>query len=516
MEKPSQFSIQETPAPLDVLILAAGLGTRMRSQTAKVLHKLGGRPLIAHVCRAAAALSPRSIYVIVGHQAEAVAQAVREEMGESGAVCLKQAEQRGTGDAVKAAHEHLAGANSTLLILSGDVPLARPETLGALVHQHRTHRAHGAACTLLSVKLEDPTGYGRVVRDAEGRFERIVEQKDATPAERQIKESNMGIYCFETRSLFPALERLQPTNVQGEYYLTDVPGILRAGGDDISIYLHTDAREVSGINTRVELAEFENLLRRRTLRRLMLDSGVTFIDPAHTYVSPETQMGRDCVVYPDVYIEGSTIIGDSCEVRSGTRITNSRIGHGVNIKDHCVIVDSEISDNCTVGPFAHLRMGSRLEERAAVGNFVEMKKSRLGRGSKSMHLTYLGDATVGDKTNIGAGTITCNYDGKNKHQTIIEDDVKIGSDTMLVAPVRVGSGSVTAAGSVVIEDVPPGTLVAGVPAVIKKQLGDGPRALSSTASPKEAAPAETPELIKEDVETEEPAMNEDAAATTIK
>jgi bifunctional UDP-N-acetylglucosamine pyrophosphorylase/glucosamine-1-phosphate N-acetyltransferase len=514
MEKPSQFSLQETPAPLDVLILAAGLGTRMRSQTAKVLHKLGGRPLIAHVCRAAAALSPRAVYVIVGHQAEVVEQAVREEMGEGGAVCIRQEVQRGTGDAVKAAREHLGEANSTLLILSGDVPLARPETLGALVHQHRTHRAHGAACTLLSVKLEDPTGYGRILRDEEGRFERIVEQKDATPAERQIKESNMGIYCFETRSLFPALERVEPANAQGEYYLTDVPGILRADGEDISIYLHVDAREVSGINTRVELAEFENLLRRRTLRRLMLDSGVTFIDPAHTYISPEAQMGRDCVVYPDVHIEGSTLIGDSCEIRSGTRISDSRIGHGVTIKDHCVIVDSEISDNCTVGPFAHMRMGSKLAENASVGNFVEMKKSSLGQGSKSMHLTYLGDATVGDKTNIGAGTITCNYDGKNKHSTVIEDNVKIGSDTMLVAPVRVGSGSVTAAGSVVIEDVPPDTLVAGVPAVIKKQLGDRPRAESTPGSQKEAGHSESLDVVKR--EAEEPAMNEDAEATTIK
>ena len=524
MEKPAQFSIQESsPAPLDVLILAAGLGTRMRSQTAKVLHRLGGRPLIGHVCLAAAALSPRSICVIVGHQAEAVEQAVRDELGQDGAICIRQEQQRGTGDAVRSAREHLAGASSTLLVLSGDVPLVRPETLGALVHQHRTHRGRGAACTLLSVKLEDPTGYGRVVRDEEGRFERIVEQRDATPAERQIKESNMGIYCFETRSLFPALERVEPANAQGEYYLTDVPGILRADGEDISIYLHADAREVSGINTRVELAEFENLLRRRTLRRLMLDSGVTFIDPAQTYVSPEAQMGRDCVVHPDVTIEGASKIGDGCEIRSGTRICNSRIGNGVTVNDHCVIVDSEIADNCTVGPFAHLRMGSKLEERAAVGNFVEMKKSRLGRSSKSMHLTYLGDATIGDKTNIGAGTITCNYDGKQKHPTVIEDDVKIGSDTMLVAPVRVGSGSVTAAGSVVINDVPPDTLVAGVPAVVKKQLGDKGRAEAASEEPLAEVVDESlqqQDFIALDQETleasKEVAAPEDAEATTLK
>jgi len=472
MEKQNPTTAQqETHAPLDVLILAAGLGTRMRSQKAKVLHQLGGRPLIAHVCRTATALDPRRIYVVVGHQAEAVADAVRVELGEDGATFIKQTEQRGTGDAVMAAREALqATTDSTLLVLSGDVPLVRAETLAALVHQHRTHRGRGAGCTMLAVRLEEPAGYGRIIRDAEGRFEKIVEQRDATAEERLVNEINAGIYCFDTRTLFPALARVQPSNAQGEYYLTDVPGLLRTEGADVTVYLHTDAREVSGINTRVELAEFERLLRERKLRRLMLDSGVTFIDPRHTYVSQDAQVGRDCVIHPDVHIEGQSIIGDGCEIRSGTRITNSRIGNGVTLKDHCVIVDSEISDNCTVGPFAHLRMNSKLEDRAAVGNFVEMKKSRLGSRSKSMHLTYLGDATIGAETNIGAGTITCNYDGKNKHQTIIEDDVKIGSDTMLVAPVRVGRGSVTAAGSVVREDVPPDSLVAGVPAKVKKHL----------------------------------------------
>ncbi|HVG33101.1 MAG TPA: bifunctional UDP-N-acetylglucosamine diphosphorylase/glucosamine-1-phosphate N-acetyltransferase GlmU [Pyrinomonadaceae bacterium] len=472
MEKQPQITLQESPAPLDVLILAAGLGTRMRSRTAKVLHKLGGRPLIAHVCRAATALSPalRDIYVIVGHQADKVEDAVRQELGENGARFIMQTEQRGTGDAVMVAREALQNAGSTLLILSGDVPLINAQTLGALVHQHRTHRGRGAACTLLSVRLDDPTGYGRVVRDEEGRFEKIVEHKDATPTEKQVKEINAGIYCFETGALFEALERVEPHNAQGEYYLTDVPGILRADGEDVGVYLHTDAREVSGINTRAELADFESIIRRRTLRDLMLHSGVTFIDPAHTYVSPEAKVGRDCVIYPDVHIEGETTIGDDCEIRSGTRITDSRIGNGVTIKDHCVIVNSQVADNCSVGPFAHLRMNARLEEESAVGNFVEMKKSTLGRKSKSMHLTYLGDAVVGERTNIGAGTITCNYDGKDKHQTVIEDEVKIGSDTMLVAPVRVGTGAVTAAGAVVTKDVPPDSLVAGVPAVIKKRL----------------------------------------------
>jgi bifunctional UDP-N-acetylglucosamine pyrophosphorylase/glucosamine-1-phosphate N-acetyltransferase len=482
MEKQQQQTAQQAGTPLDILILAAGLGTRMRSSTAKVLHKLGGRPLIAHVCRTAAALvkGERPVYVVVGHQAEEVKDAVRAELGAAGAVFVTQAEQRGTGDAVRAARSALADANSTLLVLSGDVPLVRAETLGALVHQHRTHRGRGAACTLMAVRLEDPTGYGRIVRDAEGRFEKIVEQRDATPEERQITEVNVGIYCFETRLLFPALERVRPENAQGEIYLTDVPAILRADGEDVSVYTHGDAREVSGINTRVELAEFERILRLRTLRGLMLNSGVTVIDPQHTYVSPDAQIGRDTTLHPNVHVEGRTTVGEGCEIMQGARITDSRVGNGVTVRDHCVIVESEIADNCTVGPFAHLRMNARMEEDSTVGNFVEMKKSRLGSKSKAMHLTYLGDAEVGERTNIGAGTVTCNFDGKRKHATTIENDVKVGSDTMLVAPVRVGARSVTGAGAVVTEDVPPDTLVAGVPAKVKKKL---PRADAAPVVP---------------------------------
>jgi bifunctional UDP-N-acetylglucosamine pyrophosphorylase/glucosamine-1-phosphate N-acetyltransferase len=251
-----------------------------------------------------------------------------------------------------------------------------------------------------------------------------------------------------------------------------VAEILRADGETVAIYQHQDAREVSGVNTRGELAEFENLLRRKTIRRLMLDDGVTFLDPSNAYISPDAQIGRDCVIHPGVHIEGKSTIGEGCEIQQGSRISNSRLGDRVTIKDHCLIVDSDIADDCAVGPFAHLRMNARMDERAVVGNFVEVKKSRIGRRTKAMHLTYLGDATIGEGTNIGAGTVTCNYDGKDKHQTIIEDNVRIGSDTMLVAPVRVGSGAVTGAGSVVNEDVPPNTLVAGVPAKIKKKLNE--------------------------------------------
>jgi len=449
-----------------VLILAAGLGTRMKSARAKVLHELGGLPLITYVCRTAQALNPEKIYVAVGHQANEVERAVQTEVGDTAAF-VTQIEQRGTGDAVIAAQSQLENSDSLVLVLSGDVPLIRAATLANFVEQHRTSES---VCSILSVRLENPTGYGRIVREENERFLRIVEQKDASAEDQQVKEINSGIYCFHARKLFAALKRVEPSNKQREYYLTDVPQILLSDGEKVSVYLHGDAREVSGINTRAELAEFENLMRRGTIRKLMVETGVTFIDPSHTYVSAEAEVGRDCIIYPGVSIEGKSVIGEGCELRSGARITNSRLGNNVIVKDHSVVIDSEIQSNCAVGPFAHLRMNAFLEEGAVVGNFVEVKKSRLGRRSKAMHLSYLGDATIGAGVNIGAGTVTCNYDGKDKHQTIIEDNVRIGSDTMLVAPVTVGKGSVTAAGSVVTEDVPPNTLVAGVPAVVKKKL----------------------------------------------
>ncbi len=455
---------------LDVLVLAAGLGTRMRSGIAKVLHRIDGRPLVNHVCRTATALAPRKIYVVIGHQGEDVKKAVLEEIDEQHSAFVRQKQQLGTGDAVNAAREFLEDEDSTLLVLSGDVPMIRAETLAALVQQHYNHRGRGAACTILSVKLDDPTGYGRIVRDGGGLFDRIVEQKDATDEERKIKEVNSGIYCFNTKKLFAALANVQNDNSQGEYYLTDVPALLRSTGEDVSLYHHGDAREVSGINNRAELADLERIFARRTISKMMLDYGVTFIDPKNAYISERANIGRDTVIYPNVSIEGESTIGDGCTIRGGTRITNSRIGHGVTILDNCVITDSEIANDCTVGPFAHLRGRAKMEEKSKVGNFVEMKKTILGRESKASHLTYLGDATIGEKTNIGAGTITCNYDGKNKNATTIGNNVKIGSDTMLVAPVKVGDGAVTAAGSVVTKDVPADTLVAGIPAQVKKNL----------------------------------------------
>ncbi len=446
--------------------MAAGLGTRMKSQRAKVLHELGGAPLIAHVVRAAQALGPRSIITIVGHQAEEVERAVLAEVGELASFVIQE-KQRGTGDAVESARRVLENSDSLVLVLSGDVPMIRVETLQKLIEHHNNT---GAACSILSVRLENPTGYGRIIRDESGGFRKIVEQRDATEDERGVREINSGIYCFEAKALFDALRKVEPKNDQGEYYLTDVAEIILGSGGTVSVYLISDPREVSGINTRAELAEFENLIRRSAIRRLMMESGVTFIDPSHAYISPEAQIGRDTIIHPNVTIEGKTVIGEGCVIRAGARITSSRLGDNVTVKDHSVIVDSQVESNCSVGPFAHLRMNALLEEKATVGNFVEVKKSRLKRGAKAMHLTYLGDATIGERTNIGAGTVTCNYDGVNKHETIIEDDVKIGSDTMLVAPVRVGARSKTGAGSVVTKDVPPDSLVAGVPAEVKKKL----------------------------------------------
>ncbi len=462
----------EIQQPLDVLVLAAGLGTRMKSNTAKVLHKVGGRPLIAHVCRTAAALDPRKIYVVVGHQAVEVEAAVLAELNAARVEFAVQSEQLGTGHAVNSAREFLQNQDSTLLVLSGDVPMIRAETLASLVQQHRTHRGRGAVCTILTVKLDDPTGYGRIVRNDLG-FEKIVEQKDATEEERRIKEINSGIYCFNARMLFDTLTKVRNDNKQNEYYLTDVPRLMREAGEAVSLYQHPDSREVSGINNREELADIEKVLRRRINSRLMRDYGVTLIDPKHTYISEDSEIGRDTVIYPNVVIEGKTIVGDGCVIRSGARLTNAVIGRNVAVLDSSIIADSIVRDNAAIGPFAHLRNGSIIEDEAKIGNFVEVKKTIVGKNSKASHLTYLGDATVGKNTNIGAGTITCNFDGKNKHQTKIGDNVRIGSDTMLVAPVEVGDGASTGAGSVVTKDVPPNKLVVGAPArVIRSVTGD--------------------------------------------
>lgn len=455
---------------INVLILAAGLGTRMRSDRAKVLHNLDGRPLINHVSRTATALAPQTIYVVIGHQGEEVKTAVLNEIDGQKVVFVTQEQQLGTGDAVNAARPFLKDSDSTLVILSGDVPMIRPGTLAALVQHHHRYLDRGAACTILTVRLNDPTGYGRIVRDDSNAFERIVEQKDASEDEKQITEINSGIYCFDTQKLFSALSAVKNNNSQGEYYLTDVPSLLNHAGEDVAIFQFNDPQEIEGVNNRAQLADLERLLRRRTISRLMLDHGVTFIDPKNAYVSAQAVIGRDTVIYPNVFIEGRTEIGTGCTIWPGSRLVNAKVGSNVEIRDNCLITDSEIENGCTVGPMAHLRGHAVMVEGSKVGNFVELKKTRLGKGSKASHLSYLGDATIGEDTNIGAGVITCNYDGVRKHETHIGDNVKIGSDTMLVAPVSVGDDSVTGAGSVVTKDVEAKTLVVGSPARAIKTL----------------------------------------------
>ena len=432
----------------------------MKSDLAKVLHRLDGKPLIEHVCKTALSLKPKKIIVVVGHQAEEVKSTVCGSFGDTTVDFVTQEKQLGTGDAVKSAKFHFEENGANLLVLSGDVPLIRSETLRELV---AVHRLENAACTILTVRLNDPFGYGRIVRGDSG-FERIVEQKDATDEQRSIAEINSGIYCFNSRKLFTALSRVETNNAQGEYYLTDVPRLLLDDGETAALFLHDRPVEVEGVNDRKQLAVIGRMINDETIDRLMKESGVTFIDPRNTHVSADTIVGRDTIIYPNVTIEGSTVIGSNCVIRPGTRLSSAHVGDNVEVKDNCLIVDSQIGDGCTVGPMAHMRGHAVMAEGSKIGNFVEMKKSRLGKNSKSAHLTYLGDATIGEDTNIGAGVITCNYDGKTKHETHIGNDVKIGSDTMLVAPVSVGDGATTGAGSVVTKDVPAGELVVGVPA----------------------------------------------------
>lgn len=457
--------------PINVVILAAGLGTRMKSQYAKALHKIGGRTLLGHLLNTSAQLNPDTITVVVGYQADLVEQAARAALDIHNAEKLRfavQAEQRGTGHAVSSAKTAFQNQPGVLIVLYVDAPLVQAETLRRLVETHVNERN---SATLLTTRIDPPPAFGRIVRDEMGDFQKIVEQKDCTPEQRALTEVNPGFYCFEIADLIPALEQLRPNNAQGEYYLTDVPEILLREGKRVGTAFYADYKELAGLNDRVELAEIGQRLRERTLRRLMLD-GVTIVDPNSTYIDDTVVIGRDTTIHPQVIIEGTSRIGSNCEIHSWSHLTNAEIGDECKLLNGCVIVDSKLTGKNSVGPYAHLRMHTELGEEAVIGNFVEAKKSKLGRKTKSMHLTYLGDATLGDRVNIGAGTITCNYDGKNKNPTFIGDDVKIGSDTMLVAPVKVGRGAMSGAGSVITKDVPEDTLVAGVPAQVKKRLKD--------------------------------------------
>lgn len=432
---------------LHVVILAAGKGTRMKSSLPKVLHALAGRSLIEHVLRTVDGLRADSITVVVGHGAEEVQKSLAGRPSVRFAV---QSPQLGTGHALLQAESVLAGKSGTLLLLYADVPLLQTTTLSRLIEHHRASKA---AATVLTMDLPEPYGYGRIVRDSSGRIQRIVEERDASGPERAITEVNSGIYCFDLAPLFGALHQLAADNAQGEYYLTDLVAAYRQQKRKIETLGVDSATELRGVNSRVDLAELSRVMRDRKNNALML-GGVTLEDPPSTCVDADVTIGPDTILGPGVLLEGTTTIGAGCRLHAGCRLTDTQVGDNVTILDHCVLVDSRVESGARIGPFAHLRPASVVGENAHVGNFVELKKTSLGRGSKANHLAYLGDATIGDGVNVGAGVITCNYDGVNKHPTIIEDGAFIGSDSQLIAPVRVGSGAYVGAGSSITKDVP--------------------------------------------------------------
>ncbi len=439
---------------LGVVILAAGLGTRMKSRRAKVLHRAGGMTLVEHVVDAALELAaPERICVVVGHQAEDVKAA----MASRGVGFAVQADQRGTGHAVRMAREALDGACDLVLSLYGDVPLLRAETLRRLVE---AQRASDAAATLITTVMDDPTGMGRILHDDSGGVAAIVEEKACTPAQRALREVNPGIYCFRSELLWPALAALKPNPAANEYYLTDVVEAFTAGGRSVGAMPLADATEVLGINTRVDLAAADRVFRDRKLRELML-AGVTVERPETVTVDAGVRVGMDTIVGPFVQLLGKTTIGENCRVGASSIVADSTIEDDVEVHEFSIVRSSHLERGARVGPFARLRMDNHVAAGAHVGNFVELKKTRLGRGAKAMHLAYLGDSTIGAEVNIGAGAITCNYDGAAKHRTEIGDGAFIGSNSTLVAPIEVGEGSYVGAGSVITDPVPADALALG-------------------------------------------------------
>jgi bifunctional UDP-N-acetylglucosamine pyrophosphorylase/glucosamine-1-phosphate N-acetyltransferase len=437
---------------LQVIILAAGLGTRMKSSTIKILHRAAGRPIIDYVIDLASAVSERPPVIVIGHQREAVQQHVGD-----GARYALQEPQLGTGHAVLQAAKVIGKqdlSGGTFLILSGDVPLTQPETLRRLLEEHQRS---GNAMTLLTMQLPDPALYGRIVRDSSGTVVKIVEAKDATPDESAIREVNAGIYVLSGERLLEHLQQLSTNNAQREYYLTDLLAVLRGAGKRVGAVLVDDPVEAIGVNSRRELATVEGEIQRRVVERLMRD-GVTFRNPATVVVDSMVTIGADTVIYPYVTVEGSTTIGERCVIEPGVHLHNVTVGNDVHLKTGTVAEEAIIEDDATVGPYAHLRPGTQLGRHVKVGNFVETKKATFGEGAKASHLSYIGDAEVGAEVNIGAGTITCNYDGVRKNKTVIEDGVFIGSDTQLVAPLRIGRGAYIGAGSTITKDVPPDAL----------------------------------------------------------
>ena len=418
----------------------------MRSERAKVLHRAGGRTLIEHVIRACLPLKAAKLLVVVGHQADDVG-AVAENLG---AQVILQKPQHGTGHAMQAARRAIRKSAKVALVVPGDAPLLRSDSLAALLDLHRRGEA---AATVLSAELEDPTDYGRIVRDAEGRVEAIVEEKAATPEQRLIREVNSSIYCFTLEKLWPALASLRPNNAHRELYLTDAIALLRQRNERVLAQVASDAEEILGCNTRASLAEVDRILRARKAAELM-EAGATIYLPETVVIDPDVSVGPDTVIEPGVQLLGETRVGARCTIQTGSVLHDVRVDDDVTVGAHCVATASRLHAKSSIGPFSRLRPGADIRSGAHIGNFVEVKKSVVHEGAKAMHLTYLGDASVGRGSNIGAGTITCNYDGVAKYQTSIGERVFIGSDTALVAPIRVGDGAYVAAGSTLTENVP--------------------------------------------------------------
>jgi bifunctional UDP-N-acetylglucosamine pyrophosphorylase / glucosamine-1-phosphate N-acetyltransferase len=447
-----------------IVILAAGLGTRMKSGLAKALHPVAGLPLVKHVLNAASGVEPEKIILVLGHQADQITNA----LGDSRVVIVIQAEQLGTGHAVQQAADSILAGSGPVMILCADTPLLTSRTLKDVIALHT--KSH-AAITLLTFRTKNPFGYGRIVRSKSGVM-RVVEEKDATAAQKKIEEVNAGIYCFDPAFLLSSLSSLGKNNAQGEYYLTDTIELARKKKRTVAAMLCSDPDEVMGVNSRYDLSRAEAIIRQWTNRRWMSE-GVTMLDPDSVFIGNEASIGRDVTLYPNVRIEGRTKIGDTCIIYPGTRIVDSVIASHVTIKDYSLIEESSIASGAAIGPFAHLRPGALIGDGVHIGNFVEVKKSAIGKGSKANHLAYIGDSTVGVDVNIGAGVITCNYDGYEKHQTVIEDNVFVGSDTQFVAPVKIGEGALIAAGTTITRDVPPGALaISRVPQEIREGYAD--------------------------------------------
>jgi bifunctional UDP-N-acetylglucosamine pyrophosphorylase/glucosamine-1-phosphate N-acetyltransferase len=435
---------------LILLILAAGKSTRLKSSLPKVLHVLAGKPLIDYVVEASLPLTPEKTLIVVGHEAETV----KSQLAGRSLTFVEQVPQRGTGHAVQLAAQLLRKHHGSVLILYGDVPLISASTLKRLIAIHQENRN---SVTLLSTLLENPTGYGRVIRDSQGSVEKIIEEEDASVEEKRVKEINTGIYCFEIVDLCEVVDQLSSNNMQQEYYLTDCVGLLRQKNKIVGAVVCDDPTEVLGVNTRLDLARLERIVRDRKLRQLMLE-GVAIIDPDSTFVAPDVQVGRDTILYPNVFLEHGSTIGSGCRIYPNVRISHSVLEDNVLVLDCSVISESYVQCGAQIGPFAHLRPHSKIGKQVRIGNFVEIKQSEIGEGSKVSHLSYLGDAQIGQEVNIGAGTITCNYDGISKHRTVIEDRVFVGSDSQLIAPVTIHEGAYIAAGSSIDQEVPPDSL----------------------------------------------------------